>query len=189
MGNFEQIINKRTTPGVLIIDCSDTLVHSNSEALSMIPALGHSSPTESRELCLPPEITSLCQRLKSSAPPAKAVHGNLPSQRKSDTAGSPLGLRAFFISNPGVTGAESHSIMVLIENVVEKHEVDLEKAKKEYGLSRREGEVLRHICRGLPNREIAKAMFICEYTVKDHIKKIMKRMKVRSRSEVVALLR
>lgn len=189
MGNLEQIINKRTTPGVLIIDCSDALVHSNSEALSMISAIGHASGRESLELCIPSEITSLCHRLKSSDPPAKAVHGNLPPQRKHDATGSTLGLRAFFISNPGVAGAESRSIMVLIENIVEKHEVDLEKAKKEYGLSRREGEVLRHICSGLPNREIAKTMFICEYTVKDHIKKIMKRMKVRSRSEVVALLR
>lgn len=189
MGNIEQIINKRTTPGVLIIDLSDTLLHSNVEALSMIPAIGPGTGMGGVAPSLPSEITALCHRLKSSDPPVKAVHGNLPAHRKQDAPGKRLGLRAFFISNPGVSAEGSRSIMVLIEQIVEKHEVDLEKAKKEYGLSRREGEVLRHICSGLPNREIAKTMFICEYTVKDHIKKIMKRMKVRSRSEMVALLR
>ena len=79
--------------------------------------------------------------------------------------------------------------MVLMERIIEKREVDFEKAKEDYHLSKREVEVLQCVCRGLTNKEIAEMKFISEYTVKDHIKKIMRNMGVNSRSELLAALR
>ena len=76
-----------------------------------------------------------------------------------------------------------------MERIVEKHEVDFEKAKEDYHLSKREVEVLQCVCRGLTNKEIAKTKFISEHTVKDHIKKIMRSMGVNSRSELLTILR
>jgi len=55
-------------------------------------------------------------------------------------------------------------------------------------LSRREREVVDLICMGHSNAEIAKILFISEHTVKDHTKKIYRKMNVHSRLELAALV-
>ena len=76
-----------------------------------------------------------------------------------------------------------------IEKITEKREVDFAKSIGDFNLSKREAEVLKLVCYGHTNREIAGKLFISEYTVKDHIKKIMEKMEVQSRSEIIALLK
>ena len=79
--------------------------------------------------------------------------------------------------------------MVLMERIIAKHEVDFSKAEKDFCLSPRETDVLRLICQGQTNREISNHLFICEDTVKGHIKKIMQKMAVNSRSEIIVALK
>ena len=55
-------------------------------------------------------------------------------------------------------------------------------------LTPREREVVEFICMGYTNADIAKLMFITEYTVKDHTKKIYPKMGVRSRFELATLV-
>jgi DNA-binding CsgD family transcriptional regulator len=184
---FHDIVNKRTTPGVLIVNEENEILHSNQEALAIIPFMQPPSLARSQKK-IPAEIATLCERLKLSEPTVSSVLDSVGSgEPESAPQRGPYALRAFYISNPA-GGREPRSIMVLMERIAEKHEVDLEKARREYELSKRELEVLQLICRGMSNREIAQKMFICEYTVKDHIKKIMKKMNVKSRSEIVAAL-
>jgi DNA-binding CsgD family transcriptional regulator len=178
MENPAPISNKASAPGVLIIDGNNTLLHTNSEALAIIPAMKKCGQLDG-EVYLPAEILSLCDQLKGSGTGGETVQGRLSVCR------DPYGMKAFFINNP--SGAECpRSIMVLMEPIVEKGGLNLERAQAEFGLSRRESEVLRYICGGLSNREISRKMFICEYTVKDHIKKIMKLTKLKSRNEIMA---
>ncbi len=56
-------------------------------------------------------------------------------------------------------------------------------------LTSREGEVLLLLEEGLTNRQVAKKLFISEGTVKSHVHQILKKLKVRDRSEAVRLLR
>ncbi len=79
--------------------------------------------------------------------------------------------------------------MVLLERIVERHEVDIEKARRDFGLSKREAELVSLIGRGMANREIAETLFISEHTVKDHLKNIMRKMRAGSRNEIIALLK
>ena len=55
-------------------------------------------------------------------------------------------------------------------------------------LSPKEREVAELICLGYTNKDIAKVMFISEYTVKDHTKKIYQKMDVHSRFELATLV-
>jgi two-component system, NarL family, response regulator LiaR len=50
-------------------------------------------------------------------------------------------------------------------------------------LSERETEVLRLVARGMSNKEIGDKLFICETTVKTHVKKIMRKLGVPSRTQ------
>jgi DNA-binding NarL/FixJ family response regulator len=52
-------------------------------------------------------------------------------------------------------------------------------------LTAREIQVLREIARGKANKEIATALSISEYTVKDHLKNIMAKLHVADRTEAV----
>lgn len=53
-------------------------------------------------------------------------------------------------------------------------------------LSERELEVLRHIAAGLRNREIGQRLFISEFTVKNHVRSILDKLRLTSRVEAAA---
>jgi DNA-binding CsgD family transcriptional regulator len=54
------------------------------------------------------------------------------------------------------------------------------------GLTPREVEVTRLLCRGLADREIARELDVSAHTVHDHVRAVRRKLGVRSRSEVVA---
>jgi len=53
--------------------------------------------------------------------------------------------------------------------------------KPEINLTKKEEEILKHICRGLTNKEIARRLFISEQTVKSHCNHLFKKFGVSSR--------
>jgi DNA-binding NarL/FixJ family response regulator len=57
----------------------------------------------------------------------------------------------------------------------------------EFGLSRREREVLDEILHGLGNRAIAQRLCISEDTVKSHVKAIFRKLRARDRGHAIAL--
>ena len=56
-----------------------------------------------------------------------------------------------------------------------------------FGLSKREVEVMGLVAHGLINRQIADAFFLSEKTVKNHINRIFSKMDVSSRAEAVSV--
>lgn len=57
----------------------------------------------------------------------------------------------------------------------------------QYGLTRREAEVLQVVCQGYSNREIAEALFVSEETVKSHLKSLYRKLSVSDRADAIAL--
>jgi two-component system, NarL family, response regulator len=54
-------------------------------------------------------------------------------------------------------------------------------------LSNRETEILPHLARGKSNKEIGRALFISEGTVKHHVKSILRKLDAIGRSEAIAI--
>ena len=189
MTNLDDIIEKRNLPGVLIFDLDGSLLFMNKEAEGVIPApFAGAGPGGSGKPCVPEAILELLEELKRDGVASPGDTKSTSSYRSLYSGwGVHLYLRAFFVRSAD-GGAQPSKVMVLVEKVIERHKMDLEKARKKFNLSGRETEVLKHICKGLSNREISEKLFISEYTVKDHMKKIMRTMNMTSRSEIIASL-
>lgn len=56
------------------------------------------------------------------------------------------------------------------------------------GLSAREVEVTRLLCRGLSDREIARSLGVSDHTAHDHVRAVRRKLGVRSRAEVSATI-
>jgi DNA-binding NarL/FixJ family response regulator len=60
-----------------------------------------------------------------------------------------------------------------------------QRIREEFGLSRREGEVMDLIASGMTNQQIAATCFISEKTVKNHINRIFAKLGLGSRGEAI----
>ena len=63
----------------------------------------------------------------------------------------------------------------------------LEAETKDFGLSEREAQVLRHLCKGLNYNQIASNLIISPNTVRRHIENIYKKLEVNNKSEAQQL--
>jgi DNA-binding NarL/FixJ family response regulator len=57
-------------------------------------------------------------------------------------------------------------------------------AARDAGVTPREEQVLRHVALGLSNDEIARSMKISVETVKEHVQNILRKLRVRDRTQV-----
>lgn len=190
MNTLAEIVKRRASPGVLVFDMGGHLLYSNQDALEMITAFRENDLAEAgSEFVLPAEITILCQEAtRQLMAPESNNERKLPHAVLVSEGGLAFSARAFMMGDHDKGRIPSH-VMVLLERIIAKHEVDFNKAEKDFFLSRRETDVLRLICQGQTNREISNHLFICEDTVKGHIKKIMQKMTVNSRSEIIVALK
>jgi DNA-binding CsgD family transcriptional regulator len=185
MDKLYEIVRARTAPGILIFDLSGRLLYSNQRTLEMFEEL-HAG--EQAGPSLTEKIFNLCHELNSGTGTPHALQENNPRcPLLTDALGRTYAFRSFLIGDHGKENGDSH-LLVLIERVVKQHTFDIEMARKEFQLSKREGDVVSLICQGLSNKDISKTIFISEYTVKVHIRNIMKKMKASSRNEIIALL-
>ncbi|MGF2617873.1 response regulator transcription factor [Rossellomorea aquimaris] len=72
------------------------------------------------------------------------------------------------------------------EEAAEFSAIDVEHLRKEIHLSTREIEVLNQVLKGRSNMEIANELFISEHTVKNHMTKILQKLRVSDRSQAIA---
>ena len=70
----------------------------------------------------------------------------------------------------------------LLSDAAPRSEVD----RHAWSLTAREAEVMAHVARGLSNREIARACFLAEKTVKNHLNNIFPKMGVATRAEAMS---
>ncbi len=181
MPNYLDIVKGRSSPGILIVDPTGSLTYANATALEYFPGL--------RRGKLSADVSDLCRDLQKKPGAPAGPRESAACLVVDSVSGFPFSLRAFPIAEKRSRRPVSY-IMVLIEKIVDRHlaELDFEGVGRRYGLSKREVEVLELISRGLSNLEIAGRLFISEYTVKDHIKRILSKMDLPSRSGIIASL-
>jgi len=75
----------------------------------------------------------------------------------------------------------------LIEHFVRRPAPSVVAAEHFADLTPRELDILRHVARGLSNREIAAVLFLSEATVKTHVARILAKLGLRGRVQAVVL--
>lgn len=183
MPTLTDIIGMRRLPGVIILDAAGTVLFVN-ESVSCSGPVFLRAGTEG-QLTVPAEVRSLCEQVRAASEGGDAGSSSAIFY---NTDGFPYSLRAFPMAGAQEGESSPRHIMVLIEPVTERRQVNYEAVRQEYGISNRQLDVLKLICLGLSNREIAERLYISEHTAKDHTRSILQAFQASSRSEVIAVL-
>jgi DNA-binding NarL/FixJ family response regulator len=198
--SLPQVIAQRTTPGILILTASSDLVYINAEGREVLStfAINLKGCSNHNMVLLPiPElVTDLCSQLKqmiqsynTKTLDLDALEKKTPTVRALSITGSEVySFRAFFLCNNQRSVNDSGYILVLIERVSPTKKLNMIRAAEQYKLSKREIEVVELLIRGYKNKEIAEKLCVCVYTVEDHFKKIMKKVRAGNRTGISAKL-
>jgi DNA-binding CsgD family transcriptional regulator len=188
--SFMEIIAKRAAPGILIFNLQNKLVYISPEAHTILSpsTRSHASKLSSHHL-IPREAYRLCNSLKQGL--KAAGNGQIQSSVSTITLrhSPPMiyALRAMIFHDHRQAGNDGVKfLMVIIEKFAHLRGMDLDKTKEHFHLSRREIDVAKLILRGCSNKDMAEKLFVSEYTIKDHLKHIMKKMGVSTRTKIMS---
>lgn len=98
---------------------------------------------------------------------------------------SPVFILLFFLTNTIVEGIYMYNAKIDESRSIKSFADFVEK----FQITNREAEIVREIYNGKSNQEIADVLFVTLQTVKDHSSRIYQKTQVRSRAQVIALLR
>jgi DNA-binding CsgD family transcriptional regulator len=167
--------------GVLVLDGWGTVVQHNAAAESRLREIGDLGWRWQEGEGLPAPIWTVLGALKSSLrPETDGALNSSPYLRVRARSGRWLTLQASRTEPIHARPAES---VVIIAPAGPKEVLRLRAMG--YGLSPREQEVVDLVVRGASTRQISRALYISEYTVKDHLKNIFGKVGVRGRRALV----
>lgn len=189
---LREIINKRSPPGVLILDQNKTVLYKNEEAQTILYLLSKtwmqsSHSGNGQPGTVPVEILKLCDKLRatSAAKPMDKAE-QIAFLTSTVSFGSEVySLRALLLDKE-LGSQESSPIVILIENISPTQRFDLEKARDRYQLTFKEREVVELLFKGFTNKEVARELCIGTYTLKDHLKNIRQKMGVYTRTGILS---
>lgn len=199
------LVRRRAQPGIIILNQEGEVLYLNHDAeyfLGQLVAKSHvlapknGARSLERELVgggdgghfiLPEIIHELSEHFNQMIRLEEGLSGeDLPTvNRICIHEGAVYLLRALLLRQQDIYQKNKNKhIMILIEKVSKGVRVD--QISETTRLTRREREVVNLLLEGKTNKEVAVCISIGEYTVKDHIKRIMKKLDVTTRAGIVA---
>ncbi len=100
-----------------------------------------------------------------------------------------LFILAFFAGNAFLPVYFTYGTLMSAFNEEPGRELSFEEFCRKFDVSPRETDIVREICNGLSNKEIADKLFISLQTVKDHTHRIYIKTNVRSRVQLITLVK
>lgn len=188
-----EIARKRSTPGILVVDCSHKPVFLGPGVDHFLESLGGtpSIPSKKADLIrIPREIRRLLDRVEKDfsqgiAPsPVESPHQIILIPGKKST----YYCRGFCLRGKMDSAQSPFHMMVLIERLSERFDYYLEKLRNQFDLTARQIDIIKLILKGASNKEIGEKLFISEDTVKAHLKRVMKYMGVNSRVGILSVI-
>jgi DNA-binding CsgD family transcriptional regulator len=186
-GEIQILFERQSHPGIIILNRKGKVLYQNEEAQVITEALAGRDQDSSRvsRRSLPQIVFEIYTEFKQR----KALNRG-PMERSSR-----FGTReyhrddAVYLFRPLLLQSQrdesdSKQLLILIERI--PRNLELSPHEKPVKLTPREKSVVKLLIEGMTNKEVARSMHIVEYTVKDHIKRIMKKYNVTTRAGIVA---
>ena len=196
------LVRRRAQPGILILDQDGQIQYLNHDAKQLLDALAAKNPPAAAQngvslrnnsktneahphSSLPTVVYQLYDQFKKvvMAGENTTIKAVQTVNRFCIHEGVAYLLRALMLQQQGSIPNVLH-IMILVEKVSQGVRID--QMADSARLTQREQEVVHLLLEGKTNKEVAVCMNIGEYTVKDHVKRIMKKLKVTTRAGIVA---
>ncbi|MFQ5579579.1 MAG: response regulator transcription factor [Nitrospiria bacterium] len=189
--DLHSLVRRRAQPGILIIGKGGEILYLNYDAKNLMDRLTATPNPPKRQKktdqgrALPQLIYQLYDHFrKMVSTDIRTIETSAPTvNRICIHEGAVYLFRALLLQRDTKSQGSTH-IMILIEKVSEG--VHIEDVRELIKLTQREQIVVQLLSEGKTNKEIAVYMDIGEYTVKDHMKRIMKKLNVTTRAGIVA---
>lgn len=182
-------MNPLNQTGILLLSSTLRVVYLNPEARGLLQEFTLCSGPAAD---VPPAIRSFCQELIQRLP-ASPGPTDWEGLRFSRVTGSParsILIRAFGV--PALLGGQGQLLLLLTATrSSEGPDATLTSepvSPHQMHLTPREASIARHLLEGLTNKEIANTLSISEHTVKDHLKRLMRKYQVTTRTALVSRL-
>ena len=179
-------LQQQAGTGVILFNSTGHLLFMNSEAQAFIRQLQPLSTRENGTCLIPEEIHTVVRGLVH-----RLIHCDHPKDLESFqverlwfASGQQLLLRGFCI--PDEPLPRNSRCLVVMEKL-NQHKLECTDAyiQRLYHLTEREQMVIIYLKLGFTNKEIAGRMNLSEYTVKEHLKRIMHKTKTTTRTGLV----
>ena len=188
----DALADQRAGSGIVVLSTSMQLLHMNRQASELarkINAIENGdNAAKSAHGVLPKAVTELCGEI------IKALHNHTEAKdweqfelkRVAGDPNQPILLRGFGLPDRG--GVQHARLVVTMEELGRKQNLNTEHARERFQLTHREQEVVEHLAKGWTNKEIANALQITEQTVKEHIKHIMRKTNATTRTGILVTI-
>jgi len=179
-------LQQQAGTGIILFNSTGQLLFMNSEAQAFIRQLQPLSIRENGTCLIPEEIHTVVRDLVH-----RLIHCDHPKgleffqvERLWFASGQQLLLRGFCI--PDEPFLQNSRCLVVMEKL-NQHKLECTDAyiQRLYHLTEREQMVIIYLKLGFTNKEIAGRMNLSEYTVKEHLKRIMHKTKTTTRTGLV----
>jgi DNA-binding CsgD family transcriptional regulator len=190
-GSFFQMIFDSTDVGIAALDLGKKLLLINRKGISICEGMKKEAISKNElynvESVIPPPVLNDCE----------AVEKCVKNDQKVGIDSFPIRERIMAISsfekclfrsrivNRSLTDFNHPLFLITMEILPEHPKINDRAVKGECNLTKRETEIVSYILKGYRNAEIADSLFISEGTVKNHLRNIFEKAKVRNRTGLI----
>ena len=188
-----KVAHRRSIPGVIVFNHQQEPIFWNKVAHALLSRSNVGKPHSNggtTSITIPKEISNLFNKLKRrlqsplSGPYAQAAP-EVALLSRGDTNYCCLG---FFLHDQTRSSSKTFCITILIEKISEHRNIDLDRLKNRFKLTEKQIMMLKLLVSGLSNKEMAHRLCVCEDTIKGHMKHVMRRLGVNSRTEILSMM-
>ncbi len=189
--SVEGLIDQRVSPGVMVLAPPMRLLHVNEQAWELIRCLndmehGNGNGCSKRVRgSLPNSLHQVCSEIFLHLRGFTHVKdwGRLEIRRLIGPPNHPRLIRGFGV--PGQNGREHSRVVLLIEAIGRRREVNNQETTARFKFTEREQTIVHYLSKGCTNKEIASALKLALPTVKEHIRHIMEKTKTTTRTGIL----
>lgn len=177
-----------TGPGILVFSSTMGLLHVNPAAWSMLGHLSRFTNGPQTSNRIPASVMKLCHQLLESTQQKR--NGKEAQEwwrfQASCIVGAPQYPVAFHAMTIPASGQADQAHVLVLMEVMGGWGHTVTESMDRFTFTSRQGDVVKHLLKGWTNKEIANALGITEQTVKEHIKHIMQKTGVTTRTGILA---